>query len=382
MRVQTRIPAFAAVFAFTGIATSATFFSFDVTLPHTFTAGSPARASEVNENFDAVKTAIEDRALEVDDAMNLITSDLSSLGTQVDDLQASVDVLPGALKNVITVSAENGDFESVPEALASITDAAADNRYLVQVGPGEFFSTELVAVPSFVELAGSGVNATVIRSSRTGNAQNDTIATVSMADKSTVRDMTVVNDGASALSSGVFGAGHSRDTLLLNVRLIVDGSGGVGHIGLMLDNVDTVVDSCEFKISGATVLNTGISVTDAQGPFSQPIIRDTTVLAEGASSGIGLSLSNANSHIEGCRIRGIQHAVKVTLSGITTIRDSRIETLALNPVYDQSGATSILSGGVRFVGGNPTGFGSQFKYTWCISNNFSPVTNGFGSNVQ
>ena len=61
------------------------------------------------------------------------------------------------------------EFDSVAEALDSITDASADNPYVVLVFPGTYVETELVTVKEFVTLRGAGQNVTILRSERTAS---------------------------------------------------------------------------------------------------------------------------------------------------------------------------------------------------------------------
>lgn len=45
-----------------------------LTIPHEFESGTPARASEVNENFDAVKAEVDDNSQRIDSKQNIVTS--------------------------------------------------------------------------------------------------------------------------------------------------------------------------------------------------------------------------------------------------------------------------------------------------------------------
>jgi hypothetical protein len=65
-----------------------------VTIPNSFTSGSAALAAEVNANFDAVKSAVDDN----DSRIAALVAQLDTLQTQVDAMDATVtlDSLVGA----------------------------------------------------------------------------------------------------------------------------------------------------------------------------------------------------------------------------------------------------------------------------------------------
>ena len=109
----------------------------DAMVPHFFSANTPALAVEVNDNFKSLADAID------------INGDL-------------IDAM-GRPANTLIVSPTNGDFDSVADAMDSITDSSASNPYLVRVFPGIYDETSTVVVPKFVELVGAGTSATVIR---------------------------------------------------------------------------------------------------------------------------------------------------------------------------------------------------------------------------
>jgi pectin methylesterase-like acyl-CoA thioesterase len=68
------------------------------------------------------------------------------------------------LKNTITVSESGGDFTTIYDAIASITDASADNTYGILVGPGVYVEQQL-NVPSYVSVVGSSINSTIVEPS-------------------------------------------------------------------------------------------------------------------------------------------------------------------------------------------------------------------------
>ncbi len=369
-------------FIATGAAFSASFLGgFSINLPNSFAAGQPARASEVNANFDTIVTAVETRADDVDAQIDTVVLDLDALTLRTQDLETLVAGVASP-ENVLVVSPSGAAFTSVAAALASINDASETNPYVVYVAPGVYEETELCEVQSFVTLLGAGPAASIVRSSRTGNSQGAASSTVLLSDNGAIADIRIENVGAAALSNAISGFGLSRATRITNVVARADGNGGTGHFAILASDGDvTIIDSVLFA-SGASTVNTAFACADSSGPFSQPLLRGCDLEGDGAQNGIGIQISNTAISVEQCRVQGDSRGISAAISGISTIRDSRIETSGFNPVYEQTGSATILSGGVFFVGGNAVGGQTQFKYAHCIKSNFDVVINGFGSTVQ
>lgn len=356
----------------------------DFSVPNEFVAGTAAKAGEVNANFSALSSSLGDYAQEVNDSLatqeaisDSLSSALSALETQVDGLSRPA--------NLIIVAESGGDFTSVATALASISDSSESKRYAVLVAPGVFEETEVCLVPAFVELRGSGRTATLLTSSRSGSVQNSGSATVSVADHARVSHMTIANDGSSStFSIGVFGGSLSRDTVLEQLDIRVDGSGGVGHFGIYVNESDLLIDSCKVLAAGAnagSAVNSALSVTDSVSAFSQPLVRHSDLRGQGVNSGYGLFLSKTAATLQSCLVEGDFRSISTSIAGITTVLGSRIKTLGLNPIYEQTGSAAILSGSCFFVGGDPLGLASSFKYAHCIKPNFDVVVDGFGSDI-
>ena len=65
----------------------------DVTIPNVFQAGTPARAAEVNANFSAVESSVDDNAQDI--AANV--SEISNVSTGVDTNTQDIDTVANLL---------------------------------------------------------------------------------------------------------------------------------------------------------------------------------------------------------------------------------------------------------------------------------------------
>jgi hypothetical protein len=95
----------------------------NVTLPYVFQPNTPARASEVNANFNAVKAAVDDNATQiqalsasVDAGVLQVASQLTALETQASSTQANVMTLQSSVATLQTALADLSARVSALEA--------------------------------------------------------------------------------------------------------------------------------------------------------------------------------------------------------------------------------------------------------------------------
>lgn len=159
------------------------------------------------------------------------------------------------LKNVVTVSAQNGDFTSLSDAMASITDASFDNSYLIVMGPGTFTLTEQVIVKSYVSIQGSGVLRTRIEGNVSGNAGLHA-ALIVLASDTSISDLTMRNSGATNIAdfrTGVFVLGNpSSRQRVENVHIQVDAEGNGTSYGIESSSADALVSDTRVDVTPST----------------------------------------------------------------------------------------------------------------------------------
>jgi len=174
------------------------------------------------------------------------------------------------LHNVVTVSKTGGDFTDPVAALNSITDASADNLYLVVIGPGVYTMTEPLITKSFVSIAGAGQEVT-----RLTGTLNGSIVSGDACDY-TLSDLTIENTGGNQWSTGLSNSCY-----------------------LGLNSPSPKFEDVTIIVSGGTTTNSGIrnyGVAERPGAMidASPIMKNVTIRASGGTDSYGVYNFNAS----------------------------------------------------------------------------------------
>jgi hypothetical protein len=282
-------------------------------------------------------------------------------------------------QNVVIVAKSGGDHTSVQDAIDGITDAAADNPYLVWVAPGVY--SETVTMVPHVHLQGAGQRATVISSTASSSAWPFTEATLTLAGETSLRDLTVANTGDGTHNVALFATGGATQTLVSDVTaralaegagyaICVDGGGtevtlqqvtalaesGSTNYGLHNANgAAATVRSGSFTGRGGVVnygvFNDGSSVLDAEG---------ITALAEnGLSENYGLYNDTSAVTVRDCSFTaragietwGIYNRADGTIlaEGITVVGEDGYDVSC--GLYNVDGEVTLRGGSITCRGG-------------------------------
>jgi hypothetical protein len=303
----------------------------------------------------------------------------------------------GNYENVIVVAKSGGDFTSVAAALNSIAAPSETNRYLVRVAPGVYTESNAVQVPGYVHLQGDGPNVTVIVSARGAAVANNTAATIDMLENSRLSNLTVHNTGSGPLSFGVYMTATSRDTVIDNVDVVVDGAGtGGARSGIHLNSAAPTIKNSSFKASGATGFGTAVnaglsSVHTAGGGFPQALILNSIFLGGGNSTvqscndnsgtGFGMQLNQATPDIRHSHICGGHRGIALLQNGHPRVENSEIRVSSTGSAFlfeiSASGSISVATSGLAYVGNKFTGTGTGLR---CVHNfawgTWLPLSNG------
>ncbi len=213
------------------------------------------------------------------------------------------------LQNIITVAKENGDFADPVAAMASISDAAVDNPYLLVIAPGDYALTSSLVMQPYVDIAGSGRNVTRLI------ADNivDVSYLVTAADQANLKDLSLIgidgsvrfgisNDGGSQVFSnlsirieadsgvlvGLYNQNSSQAIIKDSSIELIGGSGSSGSWGIANVIASTIT------VEAVTIVSSSSGVLDAIGVFtsadSPAIIRNSNITAE---SPVSMSRSTA-----------------------------------------------------------------------------------------
>lgn len=163
------------------------------------------------------------------------------------------------IDNRVVVAKSGGDFTSISDALAAITDATQGNPYLIKVAPGVY--TETVTMKSFVNIAGSGELVTTIVSHFSEEfSSSPTGGTVVGADNAelshlTVKNATTGNGEESPMAIAIFNSGVAPR--LSHVTAQASGHGDVVYsyaiyndgTAPVLEHVTALADSSPFAVA-------------------------------------------------------------------------------------------------------------------------------------
>lgn len=334
-----------------------------VAVPNTFSSGTPALASEVNENFEA------------------LASGINANGMRVDQNAQAIEDLSAGYELVRSVAKSGAEFTTVADALASITDAAADRPYRVNVAPGVYDEAVPLIVPSFVRLAGAGISTTTIRRAAAGASQSSDAAVITIEDNAQLCDLSVLNPGgSSAFSIGVLGFGLGNATRIDRIESTVNGAGGNGHFAILLQSSDVVVRDSIGRASGATISNAGLASTNFSGQVSNLRVEGCQFESDAGNTGFGMQIASTSAVIQDCNLFGSKHALLAQVAGASEVQGSTLRSV--QEVMSQTGAATLQLATTKLSGLNSLGFASSFQYVNCYKENYSPVVNGFGSTTQ
>ena len=229
-----------------------------LTVPNTFTAGTAAVAADVNGNFTAVKTAVDDNDARITtNAANITanTAAVTTAATNITALQNAVLIRTITISPVLVGGVPDAlqSGTALLNAMASITGATATNPYLLKLEPGVYdLGAGSLTMKQHVSLVGSGIENTTVTSTVDAwvAVPGQATATVGLDSGCELRFITIRNSGgggdeAMAVNTPLTGRTQVR---LSDMR--VEAFGSVDGAGISIYGLNTVtIKNIEVAVS-------------------------------------------------------------------------------------------------------------------------------------
>jgi hypothetical protein len=288
----------------------------------------------------------------------------------------ALTALKTAYANVLVVAKSGGHYATISDALASITDNSAANRYLVWVAPGTY--TETVTMKEYVDIEGAGELTTKI--TQVGSASTTT-GTVVGANNAELRSLTVENTGGNLNATAIFNSSASPRLTQVTARALggTTNSYGVFNISasspLMTNMTVSALGATSLNIgvlndtSSSTMMNVTVSASGGSISFgvyndtSSPTMTNVTVNASGGTSNYGVYNDASSPTIQNSTIRSASgtsnYGIANTNTGTVKVNNSQImgstnTVMSAVGINTRIGASKLEGGAVLPNGGTVT----------------------------
>jgi hypothetical protein len=228
---------------------------------------------------------------------------------------------------------------------------SATNPWLVKIGPGIYdIGSQIVLMMPFVNIEGSGENATVITASGCTSCSN--YGTLIGSSNTELRQLTVRNTGGAAYATAITGVHGSMKI----ESVTADASGGTSQtIGILITSDSPILKN----VTAIAVPNPGSEAYGIWVSGGSPTIRDSSASASDSTSyanvyGIYANGSSAPS-ISNCTVLGLGNFLGTQMgdvasdnSAVVTVERSRLDPSSYGMVTKGSSTmrvvTSMLDG--------------------------------------
>jgi len=215
---------------------SSTAWAAPYTIANSFIAGTPAIAGQVNANFTAAKTAIDDNdtrttantASAATNATNItantvsVASNAANVTTNTTNIAALQTANQTAIATIVNVPANTGtalgDGTALMNAVAGITGSSPTNQFTVKLDAGTYdLGVQMLQLPDGVNIEGVAPGLTIVTSSLPGTATNIVpyTATVRALGGSKISKITIKNTDATGAVFESAAVNASNGSLLL-----------------------------------------------------------------------------------------------------------------------------------------------------------------------
>lgn len=218
-------------------------------------------------------------------------------------------------QNIIVVAKSGGDFDTISDALASISDAADSKRYLIYVAPGVY--NERVTMKPYIDIEGSGEHTTKITYVGSTAVHETVLIGASNAE---IRFLTVENTGANDVAYAMYNNNASPTLRYLNI-ISSNGTNLTGGIynsnsSLIMQNVTITVTGTNCNCIGLYgVVSTTIKMDNCAVDVSGDTVGVYGIMAD---MGANISIRDANISVSGlnCYTYAIYNSYNITLFNV------------------------------------------------------------------
>ncbi len=237
------------------------------------------------------------------------------------------------LANVVTVSAQGGDFTNPVAAVNSITNASASNPYVVLIGPGVYTMTETLVMKEYVSVIGTGEQSTKLTGAIWAYSFDASTAIISGADHATLSDLTVENTGPTNYSSGIWNENSSP--VIQDVTVSVS---GLYCYGVLNSSSSPTMTHMSVTVSSEANAR-GVDNTTSSSP-TMSNVKVTTTTASGTGSSYAVDNNNSSPTMTNvtATASGGQYTAAVLIEGTSSLVTIKNSTL--------KGVKSIVTQGV------------------------------------
>ncbi len=296
-------------------------------------------------------------------------------------LFADFYVIPVVKKvpNVIHVAASGGDFTSPIDAMNSITNASAENPYLIILDSGVYeLSGSQLIIKSFVDIVGQGADTTTIRGevsylyshffyeSAFVIAQNHTkIKSLKLENYSTGRysntlfctDANVTLENLQIDKRGDNGLTEAHGIVIKNSSVYVKNlnlniyDATKATYGIYLDNSTLFADNINIEDTSASEKSKGLylfndSYVDFQNGSINILVNNLENYGAMISSDSEITISNTEIIINGSEIEDISvknHGVQTILNAVAMLNNVSITTTGYQAITVRNAGNSQMS---------------------------------------
>src|SRR5215208_881526 len=265
---------------------------------------------------------------------------------------------------------------SLRNALAGISSPSSTNRWLLKIEPGiyDLQSISLEMRP-WVDIEGSGINLTTIRSSQT---------TILGASNTELRMLTVeaIGNQTGGLGPNVIAMfNENANPRVYRVKFVTQTTNSEAW-GMRNFSSAPKIEECEFSVSGGIHLVHGITFVGfiSTGARSSIIRSRIAVSGTGTSYGVFMVGGQTVTEIQDTRIDAIGGSASYGIYALPGGWQGS-ESLALRNVVINSAGASSLSAGIYLEGGTTVGLEIYNSKVW---GHVAPTTYGIfqGGNIS